>query len=191
MNIPSCAGSPAPIVSLHRAANRLALRPNQCRFTHKAPQDVLIPIGGSAAHSGGVLPYSRGGNPKPMYSLRRLALLLALASAVIPVLKAQSPAVTPIPLYSWPTLHPQAATSISTHSKRPPIPSLSLLRPSRPRLPSSAYRPASALVVSSDAPRPSTRLTTTSMSSTLAPATSASPPVPPSSASTNTTGTSE
>jgi len=37
-----------------------------------------------------VLPYSRGGNPKPMFSLRCLALLLALASPALPAVLAQS-----------------------------------------------------------------------------------------------------
>jgi len=39
---------------------------------------------------GSVLPYSRGGNPKPMFSLRCLALLLALASPALPAVLAQS-----------------------------------------------------------------------------------------------------
>jgi len=56
----------------------------------RLPQGGLIPNGGSAAQSGGVLPYSRGGNPKPMYSFRRLALLLALGLPVLPILQAQS-----------------------------------------------------------------------------------------------------
>lgn len=43
----------------------------------------------------GRLPYSRGGNPKPMYSFRRLALLLALGLPALPVLQAQSSSSNP------------------------------------------------------------------------------------------------
>jgi hypothetical protein len=39
----------------------------------------------------GVLPHSRGGNPKPMFLFRRLALLLALCLAAANVLIAQGP----------------------------------------------------------------------------------------------------
>jgi hypothetical protein len=45
------------IVVKANGANRRGLRPRQYRFTHKAPPwDVLIPTGGGAAASGGVLP---------------------------------------------------------------------------------------------------------------------------------------
>ena len=40
--------------------------------------------------SGGVLPFSRGGNPIPMFSFRRLAVLVALASSAVSILSAQS-----------------------------------------------------------------------------------------------------
>ena len=39
----------------------------------------------------GVLPYSRGGNPKPMYSFRRIALLLALCLPAMHAVYAESP----------------------------------------------------------------------------------------------------
>ena len=48
-------------------------------------------MGGALPESGGVLPYSRGGNPKPMYSFRRLALLLALCLPAMHAVYAESP----------------------------------------------------------------------------------------------------
>ena len=51
--------------------------------------------GGSTALSIGVLPYSRGGNPKPMCSFRRLALLLALVLPAMHVLQSQNSSSNP------------------------------------------------------------------------------------------------
>ena len=47
-------------------------------------------MGEALPHSGGVLPYSRGGNPKPMSSFRRLALLLALVLPAVYAVQAQT-----------------------------------------------------------------------------------------------------
>ena len=52
-------------------------------------------MGGSAVLSKGVLPYSCGGNPNPMYSFRRLALLLALSLPAMHALQAQSSSSNP------------------------------------------------------------------------------------------------
>jgi len=46
--------------------------------------------GALPARIGDVLPYSRGGNPKPMFSSRRLALLLALGPVAVTAALAQS-----------------------------------------------------------------------------------------------------
>lgn len=46
--------------------------------------------------TGIVLPYSRGGNPKPMFFFRRLALLLAICVASANVLLAQSSSSSPV-----------------------------------------------------------------------------------------------
>ncbi len=51
---------------------------------------------------GGMLPYSRGGNPKPMSSSRRLALLLALGLAAVTAALAQSSSSSSTPEASAP-----------------------------------------------------------------------------------------
>jgi hypothetical protein len=55
-----------------------------------SPQGGLIAMGGALPESGGVLPYSRGGNPKPMSSFRCFAFLLALSLPAMHVIQAQS-----------------------------------------------------------------------------------------------------
>jgi len=60
----------------------------------------------------GGLPYSRGGNPKPMHSFRRLALLLALCLPALHAILAQSPSSSsdPAPSTQDQTQAPAAQT---------------------------------------------------------------------------------
>jgi len=74
----------------------------------------------------GVLPYSRGGNPKPMYSFRRLALSLAFAFTVVSVVSAQdsSSSSTPAavgqqtPAAAQPQTQPQISVQARIKARR-------------------------------------------------------------------------
>ncbi len=71
--------------------------------------------GARSAWIGDVLPHSRGGYPKPMYSSRRLALLLALGPAFLTVALAQSSSSSTTPEASataQPPAQSQGQTSV-------------------------------------------------------------------------------
>jgi hypothetical protein len=65
----------------------------------------------------GGLPYSRGGNPNPMYSFRRLAFLLALGLPAMPAIFAQSLSSSSNPSSQSLASEPLASDSLASDSQ--------------------------------------------------------------------------